>query len=230
MQVSLRCISLSFLIVSITLASIVFVYATAKHKAFNAGDPATEILINTSDSTIKLNGNILKNYELSNIEKIIGKPDRIKPHTFKSYYEMFGFEDTPPTSIPITVTDYYYIYDKLGIMFYTNNGRYGSKEPVCFSIHFKNKRTFDNTKALPYMPSTSFSGILKINGYAVNPDEKIIPQGVNYNTKEFKVYDVFFGPCSIASIIDRLYSMKSLPYIMIYLDNEKNQRISYIVI
>ncbi len=205
-------------------------YAGNSNKVVSNRNTLTEILVNTSDSTIKLNGVVLKSYEIKSIESIIGKPDRIKTHTFKSYYEEFGYDNNPPTSIPITVTDYYYIYDKLGIMFYTNNGRFTSKEAVCFSVHFINKRTFTNTKALPYSPLNPFKGVLKINGNTVSAIEKIVPPDVNYNTNEFKLFDMLFGPTSIATVIDSLYSVKCIPNIFLYLDNEKDQRISYVVL
>lgn len=214
--------------------SFIFVFFTGLillYRATALGQAVTpNIKISTSDSTIKINGSILKTYNLSAIEKIIGKPNRIKTKTFKSYYEEFGTKGMPPTSTPIEVTDYYYIYDSLGIMFYTQNGKFVSKEPQNLSIHFKNKRTFTNTAPLPFNPINTFSGVLIINGEIVNETKKIIPLEIDYRTEEFKLYKISFGPTSIATIIDGLYSIKSEPYMLIFLDSEKYQRISYIVI
>jgi len=217
-------------VISLTLSILLISLTQGENKTLCVENSVLEIWISTSDSTVKLNGFIINDYKVGTIEKIIGKADRIKIHTYKTWLERYGIGDTPPYSYSINVTDYYYIYDKLGIMFYTRNGLSSTEIPVCMSIHFKNKRVFTNRKALPYSPASCYKGTLKINGNIVSPDMKIIPDSVHYNTPEFKLYDMYFGPCSIATVIDRLYSVKCLPNMMIYLDNEKNQRISYIVL
>ena len=204
--------------------------APGQHNPVKSQPPVANIQINTTDSTIKINGTILKTYELNNLKKIIGKPDRVKIAVTKSYYEESGGGGLPPTSTPIKVTNYYYIYDKLGIMFFTNNGMYATKGPEKFSIHFSNKRAFTNTAALPFSPANSFKGVMIINEDTVSASKKIIPSGVDYNTKEFPLFKLLFGPTSIATIIDRLYSLTASPYIFLFLDSPKNQRTSYIVI
>ncbi|MEO6304265.1 MAG: hypothetical protein ABIP51_13955 [Bacteroidia bacterium] len=188
------------------------------------------IEISTTDTSIKFNGEKLISYQIYYIEKMLGKADRIKTHTFKSYYEEFGDEDTKPTSTPITVTDYYYIYDQLGLMFYTNNGWGGTKDPKKFSVHFKNKRFFTNTAALPFTPLNTFTGILKINKDTVSADKKMITQSVTYKTNEINLFKIGFGLTSIATVIDGLYSNSVSPYLLMYLDSEKEQRLSYIVV
>lgn len=204
--------------------------AQGQHKPTKSQPTVANIQINTIDSTVKVNGTILKTYELNNLKKIIGKPDRVKIAVTKSYYEESGGGGLPPTSTLIKVTNYYYIYDKLGIMFFTDNGKYAIKEPEKFSIHFRNKRTFTNTALLPFTPVNSFKGIMTINKDTMSTTKKIIPAGVDYNTKEFSLFNLLFGPTSITTIIDGLYSWHSEPYIFLFLDTPKDQRISYIVI
>ncbi|MBA3679650.1 MAG: hypothetical protein H0W73_00450 [Bacteroidetes bacterium] len=189
-----------------------------------------DININTSDTSIQLNESFLSSYKLSEIEKILGKPDRIKTNTYNSYYEEFGTDNMPPTSTPIIVKNYYYIYDKLGVMFYTDNGMSGSEQPEKFSIHLKNKRLFTNTKALPFLPLNAFTGELKINAELISAHKKIIPAGANYLSKEIKLFTILFGPTSIATGIDGLYSINIEPCLFLYLDTEKEQRISCIVV
>ena len=189
-----------------------------------------EIIINTLDSSLQVNGSFLNNYNMNDLEKIIGKPTRVKTHSFKSYYEEFGAEKMARTVVPITVTDYYYIYDKLGIMFYTNNGMSTTKQPQKFSIHFKNKRTFTNTAALPYSPANFFNGVLKINGDTLLADKKLISKETDYKTEDIQLFKTSFGSTSIATVIDGLYTKNTLPYVLLYLDTEKDQRISYVVV
>lgn len=215
-----------------SLFGILLLLPSAKHKndLKDIQETPFEIIINTLDSSLQVNGSFLNNYNLNDLEKIIGKPNRIKTHSFKSYYEEFGAEKMSRTVIPITVTDYYYIYDKLGIMFYTNNGMSATKQPQKFSIHFKNKRTFTNTAALPFSPTGFFNGLLKINGDTLSANKKLIPKEVNYKTEDIQLFKTTFGPTSIGTVIDGLYSKNTLPYVLLYLDTEKEQRISYVVV
>ncbi len=199
-------------------------------RAKDIQEPPFEIAINTLDSSLQINGSYLQSYKISDLEKIIGKPDRVKTHTFKSYYEEFGAEKMARTVVPITVTDYYYIYDKLGIMFYTHNGMSVSKNPDKFSIHFKNKRTFTNIAALPYVPVSTFKGLLKINADTLSATKKLIPGGVNYQTETIDLFHTTFGATSVAMVIDGLYSKSTQPSVLLYLDSEKEQRISYVVV
>jgi hypothetical protein len=146
--------------------------------------------------------------------------------------EEFSYEPgDSPHSYPIKVVNTYYIYDELGIMFYTESGKgKGYEEPNRFSIHFPNKRIFTHTKDLPFKPKKNFIGIFKINENELNPSEKLIPESVDYKTDEFILFGASFGPTSFTTIIDSLYSVKFEPYMRIYLDDGKTQRISSIVL
>jgi hypothetical protein len=218
-----------FCFLSVIFSILNIVVAQEKSKPISREITKLEVLINTVDTTIKINGKILNSLEINEIEKIIGKPNRIKKHTFHSNYEKFGLKGTR-TSIPIKVTNYYYIYDNLGIMFFTNNGKTENNRIEKFSIHYKNKRTFSNTELLPYTPIAFFNGVLKINGKPVESSKKIIDENVNYMTENIQLFNIKFGSTSITTIIDGLYTHTSEPYMFIFLNNEKEQRISYLVI
>ena len=115
-------------------------------------------------------------------------------------------------------------------MFYTNNGKTETNRIEKFSIHFKNKRTFSNTALLPFTPIAFFNGVLMINGEPVESSQKIIADNVNYMTENIQLFNIKFGSTSITTIIDGLYTHNSEPDMFIFLNNEKEQRISYLVI
>lgn len=58
----------------------------------------------------------------------------------------------------------------------------------------------------------------------------MIPKEADYKTEKFQLFDLYFGPTSIGTVIDRLYSMDTSPYILLYLDSEGNQEINYVEI
>jgi len=219
-----------FFMILIIGAAILIISYSKKNNSSNTDDNNLLIQINTNDSLIKINDIKIENFDIENIETIIGSPNRIICDTFNSYYEEFGYDEMPPTSTPYKSQNYYYIYDSLGIIFYTNNDMYESKQPTILSIHFGNKRQFSNTAQLNFTPENSFTGNIEINENLVSDNEKLIPADVNYRTEKFKLYDLYFGPTSITMNIDRLYSIDSSPYIMIYLNKNEEQKISYITI
>ncbi len=192
--------------------------------------PQLSVGLNTADTTITINDSVFKAYEIERIEKMLGKPDRIRTDSFRSSYERFGTAHSKPYSTPITVVNYYYIYDRIGIMLFTANGIHRSKTPDRLCICFNNKRSFTNTKPQPFSPNKAFSGLLKINGQTLAPDKKLIPDTVNYRTAKFTLFGTEFGPSSYTGDIDGLYSLNSELYMLIFLDNEKDQRISYMIV
>lgn len=191
---------------------------------------ATRIEIDTANSSLRINEVILKDYNRKTFQKILGKPSRIKTDSFRSYMEEFGFDGMPPSSYPIQVRNTYYIYDEIGIMFYTESGKTKMEEPNRFSVHFPNKRIFTHTKDLPFKPKKFFSGTFTINESELNPKEKLIPDSIDYKTNEFTLLGTSFGPTSYTTIIDSLYSVNSEPYMRIYLDDANTQRVSVIVL
>ncbi len=190
-----------------------------------------KIEIDTKKPSIRLNGIILEDFNRDTIRKIIGKPTRIRKDSFRSHMEEFSYEPgESPHSYPIKVLNTYYIYDELGVMFYTENGKARMEEPNRFSIHFPNKRKFTHTKDLPFKPKKNFTGVFRINENELNPNDKLIPDSVDYKTNEFNLFGASFGPTSFTTVIDSLYSIKSEPYMRIYLDDPKTQRVSCIVL
>lgn len=186
--------------------------------------------INTIQGSLMVNNQVItRPFRISQIAKLLGKPDRIEVHQRKARYERFAYKNNPPSSTMITVKDKYHIYDRLGLLFITNQSIIKSQAPKLI-IYFANPRKFTNTTPLKYTPTQSFQGHLLLNNHQINTTQTVIPSDVTYHTDQFYLWNIPFGPTSIGGVIDRLYSIKTTPYLMIYLDNAENQRVSYIVI
>ncbi len=197
------------------------------------------ININTVDSTVLVDNEILNISDLKNIQKYFGEPDRIKRDENKSSLTEYPHNrNEEPRSYPVKYINYYFIYDNLGLIFYSDNsysylneeGETQYKKPVAMLVKFNNNRLFDHDKPFTFMPNISFSGLLYINGVLVNPTKKAFPENVNYQTNVFNLYNVLFYPTSYTTIIDGLYSKNSWPYIIIMLDEPIKQRPSYVII
>lgn len=193
---------------------------------------APTIDIDFQHEQVLINGKVLRSHDLSNIKEILGQPSRIKEHHFTSYYKEMGYDGMPPTSTPMPSTNYYYIYDELGLVFYSQNGGFKQNEnPRRWAIFLNNERTFSNTAPLPFTPKKTFTGELKINGNAVLSTDDVVPNDVNYRTHAFELWGLSFGTTSITTVIDGLYLVNSAsPYLRIFLDSPEKQRISYIEI
>jgi hypothetical protein len=190
-----------------------------------------KIHLDTEKDLIEINGVSLEyRYDMYTIEMLIGKPDRIIIDSNTVYIEELGYDGSQPLSYPEKVQDQYYIYDELGLMFYTKNKGFTEKHVQTMMINFEMKRTFSNTAALKYQPKKTFSGELKLNQNLITNTTDFIPERVNYRTEEFALLGTSFGPTSIGGETDRLYSIGSKPYLLIYLNNAKDQKLSYIEI
>ncbi|PJZ68843.1 hypothetical protein CH373_15625 [Leptospira perolatii] len=199
-----------------------------KHRRDKILKTPTIIKIDTKEKSVHLNGVKIMDLNIQSITQILGKFDRTKTHQYDSYIEEFPLEDGDSPSIyPIKITDYYYIYDRLGIMLYTSNGEEKNKKPSCMAIFFGNKRLFTHQKEPHYKPRNPFTGELVINGNHVSAEAKILPTDVDYRSRKFERFGLLFSPTSIAMMIDSLYSEGSEPYMQLFLDNQSQQRLSY---
>ncbi|WP_299452397.1 hypothetical protein [uncultured Microscilla sp.] len=186
------------------------------------------VTLNTHTHSIYINGQtILQPFDLKQINRILGKPSRTQTHTRKIRFERRGYRSVPPTSEMIDMTEYYYIYDQWGLMFVKSNSIIKAK-PLKLIVFFRNPRIFTNTRSFNYRPYTAFVGTLNLNGNTVLPNQKVVPAGVDDQSEGFTQWGVLWGATSIGTVIDRLYSAKASPHLMIYLDAGKTQRISYI--
>ncbi|EAY30220.1 hypothetical protein M23134_08042 [Microscilla marina ATCC 23134] len=186
------------------------------------------ITLNTHTHSIYINGQtILQPFDLKQINQILGKPSRTETHTRKVRFERRGYRSIPPTSEMVDMTEYYYIYDQWGLMFVKSNSLVKAK-PLKLIVFFHNPRIFTNTRAFKYHPQVAFTGTFTLNTQVLSPSQKAVPEGVNEQSQGFTQWGILWGATSIGTVIDRLYSAKASPHLMIYLDAGKTQRISYI--
>ncbi|MFH0894381.1 MAG: hypothetical protein V2A54_08085 [Bacteroidota bacterium] len=189
------------------------------------------ISINSSTSEILFNSKPVHCMCIDSLTMLLGKPSRVEKYTRQERYERWSYKDgEPPTSSMKEMTDYYYLYDNLGIMFYTNLGWGKEQKPCSMAIFFGNKRNFDNRKQHPFTPKKAFPGTLTFNDNLLEPTKKLVPESVDYNTKETQIFNTSFGPTSIGGVIDGFYSTSSRVYMLIYLDQPETQRPAYIEI
>lgn len=189
------------------------------------------IEIDTKKNLLKWNGKVLKDFYRNSLFSILGRPDRIRKRQYGSYIKEFPLDSNDrPSYYPIQITDYYYIYDRFGVMFHTGNSEFPNPEPERMKIFFKNKREFFHKKEEPYHPKHSFSGKAIINGRLLEQDSKIISDRLDYRVNQFEMHDVLFGPTSFASVIDGLYCISASPYFEIELDRPGSQKISRLII
>jgi hypothetical protein len=191
---------------------------------------------NTKDSIFTIDGNL---YNIKSLMKTLGEPSRIKRNEFESVMTEYPLNaDDKPQSYTVKYINYYFIYDKLGLMFYTDNSYLmlsqkdedSLKKPVAMLVNFGNRRSFNHDKPMPFMPEKSFTGIFNINGSRVDALSKVIPDQVNYNTKEFLLYNALFSSTSFSGVIDGVYSRTCFPSLFIKLDSPKDQRTSFIIL
>ncbi len=188
------------------------------------------IVINHMKKKLIIDKKTVKQFTLKKIYKILGKPDRIKEHRISSYIDEYPFEDGGAHYMRnIKIKNFYYIYDNLGIMFYTDNSEVHYRKPSWLYIKFR-KRNFKNIALFPFIAKKTFNGKLIINQVKLKKNKKLVEQKVTYLTKKIELFHTFWGATSISTIIDRLYLLKGKPYIELFLDDKQTQRISYVLI
>ena len=211
--------------------SIVIVFQTNPLSADNQEQELFCITINTESNEISINENRITNFNLSTLKQIIGHPDRIQIENIMVDVTEYPYDDNDvPYYYTQEVTNYYYIYDNLGLVFHTANNLSINNNPVYLKIFYDSKREFTHMKLPEFLPEKTFQGVLKINDIILEPHNQIISEEIKYNTKYFTLFNTTFAPTSIATVIDSIYSYEGNPYIQIFLNNGIDKKVSYISI
>lgn len=186
------------------------------------------IQINSTTGELFINQQKIKRpYDLAQLMKILGKPDRVETETHKVRYERRGIQGAPASSKMVEVKDHYYLFDHWGLILIKNESIFKSQPPKLV-ICYKNARKYNHTRPLEYFPATPFQGQLNINGHKVNSRATLIPENVTYESNQLDLWGLSFGLTSIGTNIDRLYSTSGKIYMMVYLDSPANLTMSYI--
>jgi hypothetical protein len=184
------------------------------------------------DSAFFIGNTKFEKADLNLMKKVLGKPDRSLK--WKRKEEMRRWEANadgskgPCQFYTVEVTDYYYIFDKAGIMLFTHNSHSNSPDPTGMIVRLGKKRTFDHTEKPHYFPEGAFGGAFLINGDTLHADKSPVPSNVNYNTSEFTLFKAKCSSASISTKIDRIYSYEERCYFMLFLNDAKEQLPSYI--
>ena len=178
--------------------------------------------------TIAIDGVILPDFEPETLRRVLGEPDRVEKLEHTEFYEEFGDDGAGWSSDEVPVTDFHHVYDARGLVFATRNGAFGeSDHPELMRIFFASPRLFDNTEAPEVVPVTRGVCRLELGGVLVDPDVDARPPGVDYRTDQFPLWGTDFGSTSIATVIDRVYTVDGAPYLMVFLDAPATGRPSY---
>ncbi|MDH5682195.1 MAG: hypothetical protein OEZ36_11445 [Spirochaetota bacterium] len=155
--------------------------------------------INSKTGDILINGRRLSDFKPSMIEKVLSKPDRSESHKSVGHMKKWKIKELNKKNLPPTIRsydriDYYYLYDKLGIMFFTENLKEFTgynKTPKYFSIYFLANDKHPHKPRL-FKPKTVFSGDLHINGIRLMPAKARFPRGLDNWDKTIHLYNTTF--------------------------------------
>jgi hypothetical protein len=213
-----------------TLIIVCLTFATTH--ATKTMNKSCSINIDTIQNKVIINGSVLLNYHLKTISQILGKPTRIEQKKRKIRYEDHGYKSTKRTSIMIDVINYYYVWDHMGLIFYTKNRKRfdKSKVPKQFILFFKSTRQFNHTLRPAVLPKERGYCTMMINQIPINEKQSVIPHIINHRTEIFLAFKINFAPTSYITKIDSIYSRGSWPYIQIFLSDARTHYPSYIIV
>lgn len=197
---------------------------------FPLGAMNIQFLITENAQRIQFNHQEWEIGDTASLFKLLGKPDRIEKHRYKSHYKEHGYGSMPPSYETPEVFEVFYVYDALGLMFSTRNSKYSQKEIHKMYVCFKNLREFNHTASLPFIPVKKFQEICNLNDSPLEDTLSLVPKEVHYKTKEFKAFGITWGPTSFTTIVDSFYSINTLLYLRLFLDSPTLQRLSYLEI
>ena len=191
-----------------------------------------DINIYNEHDRVEIRGHKLLNNKWEHIKSILGKPDRVEKIKKLVRIEAWPYEKGGKRHSYLKERiNYYYIYDKLGFMLKVDNKKSSyNKNPNYLIIVYKNRREFNNKEKLKFLPKIKYKSSLRINEIIVNPDLPITNKEINFKTGKFLLFGRKFSPTSYAMMIDSIYAFERKPGIRIYLNNNRDKKVSYIEI
>ena len=213
----------------VTISALTLFYGLA----YSEKQSKLTIHINTKSGHILINGEKLTVFKPSVIEKVIAKPDRTESHKSRGYIKKWRIKEFNKKKLPPVIhyyprTNYYYLYDKLGMMFFTNNLKEfpgNNKTAKFFSIYFLNKVKHPHKPRL-FKPKTTFTGDLYINGVRLRPDKTRFPKGLDHWDKTLQLYNTTFRRCGKSCIFS--YEENTGTRFYIYFNPNPDRGISFL--
>ena len=203
---------------------------SAKNKNINKIQKiqAFSIAVDMLSNTIQINKTNVNLSQFSNIQEILGKPDKIV-HDKKNGVLVDNPFDGVQEIISNNLFGVFYIYDSFGIIFSSDYSENSENADISMMlIILSNTRSFDDP--FKFTTSNKYSGTIQINGVPLKPSQKILPDAIDAKIDKFFLFSTYFFQTSYSSLIDSIYSYNEKMTIKIYLNNEVDKKAAFILI
>lgn len=196
-----------------------------------AGAAGRGVTVDTRSGRITIDGKPLPDFKLTTLRRVLGAPSRVETTVDRERFERFpGPLGGSPHSTMVEVKNHHYVYDRLGLLFHTRNGRYDdNRDPAVMIVVLRHKIAFTHTRRPRFLPKGTCKG-LSINGTRLDRERTLVPKEVTYRTEKLRLFDTDFAPTSYGSAIDSLYAHGGKRAIRIFLDSPRDGRPAYVVI
>ncbi len=202
------------------IKTLIFIFIFLSFLSFGNFKSKISIKINNKKNTIIINGKKLNSFNLNDIKSILGEWDRLEEQEFVFSYKPYPRKTLhtrkyKPYTQHVNTKNYYYIYDKLGIVFQTSNKSFPRERPHLFTLFYKkNKNLLEK-----YSPKKFYKGKIIIN------NTYLTKSFFNRNKITFKDKNLSLLKANFYIIrgmfVKRLYSTNGKPFIQFFLDKNK---------
>jgi hypothetical protein len=193
--------------------------------------PKQRVELTIGQQRLRLTGPV-SGLGLKAIVAALGKPSRTVRLKSKQRFERFGIPGkSAPQSTMVEVTNFHHVYDELGLVFSTENGRFADSDTTprrLYVVYRKVQTGWHDDPAV--IPAKKFAGVLRINGQTLDPARDPTPSGVTYRTDSFPLFGTKCGTSSRATQIDSIYCQESAPAVRIFLDLADQRRVGFVLV
>jgi hypothetical protein len=194
-------------------------------------DPRQRVELRIGPKRLRLTGPISELGPKA-IVAALGKPSRTVRLKSKQRYERFGIPGkSAPQSTMVEVTNFHHVYDELGLVFSTENGRFADTDTTprrLYVVYRALKTGWHDDPAV--LPARKFAGVLRINGQALDPARDPTPKGVTYQTDSFPLFGTKCSTSSRATQIDSIYCYDLSPTLRIFLDVANRSSVGFVLL
>lgn len=185
--------------------------------------------ITIRDSSFYIMNTKFDQFDFHKIKSLLGEA-RIEKHKHKIEMHRWGIHPDGSKGrchfYETEVTDYYYIYDQLGIMLFTQNTKGQDSVPDKMLVYFGNS-CHGEKNTFPYFPHKKYNGLFILQGDTLHQTLPLKNLKADPLTRKVEYFNSSYDFSSTGSTINNLYHPKKTWHV-IHLDNSKEQKISYI--